>query len=450
MNDITRRGILGGGAGAAVMAASAPPRRAVSARAGTMFIFAAPRLDRVRVGIIGVGERGAPMTKLLTSIAGVEIKAICDIDTVMLDRATAVVAQQQGTAPDRITGDTHAFLKLCDRRDIDVVFVFTPWQWHAPMALAAMKAGKHAFVEVPIATRIEDMWSLVETSEATQRHCMMMENCCYGQEELMVLNMVRQGLFGELLHGAGGYLHMLRDQLSRPERGEGAWRPEWQTRQRGNLYPTHGLGPIAQYMNINRGDRFDYVVSMDSPARGMRDYAQRQLPDSYPRRRWNFVAGDMNSSLIKTVKGRTILVQHDINNPRPYDRLNAIQGTRGAFGGYPPRIAIDHGGKDESYHEWDTDMAPWHARYDHPLWTKLAAEAQRRGGHGGMDFVMLWRIIYCLRNGLPVDQPVYDGAAWSALFDLSDASIRQRSMPQAFPDFTRGAWERAASFEITV
>lgn len=452
MVETTRRGLLGGFAGAAALTTTAAvaQRRPGSARAGSMFSFAAPRLDRVRIGIIGVGERGTPMTNLLMNIDGVEIKAICDIDEYVLDRAVAAVAKRQGNAPMRVTGSTQAFLKVCDRPDIDVIFVFTPWEWHAPMSLAAMKAGKHVFVEVPIATTVEDMWKLVDTSEATQRHCMMLENCCYGQEELMVLNMVRQGLFGELTHGAGAYIHELRSQLAKPDRGEGVWRPAWQTRHRGNLYPTHGLGPIAQYMDINRGDRFDYVVSMDSPALGMHAYAERELAPGNPRRNWKFIAGDMNSSLIKTVRGRTILVQHDIDTPRPYDRLNYIQGTKGAFGGYPARIAVDRGNGDKSYHEWDTDMGPWEKKYDHPLWKSLSEEAKRRGGHGGMDFVMLWRVIYCLRNGLPVDQPVYDGAAWSALFDLSEKSVRQRSAPQTIPDFTRGAWERTPSFNIAV
>ncbi len=458
MTDISRRSLLGGLAGgsmaaglapAAASAAQAAAGKAGPGQAGSMFTYAAPRLDKVRCGIIGVGERGTPMTKLLLKIDGVEIKAICDIDDFVLDRAIADVKQATGTAPTRIGGSKTAFTRLCDRNDIDVVFIFTPWEWHAPMAMATMKAGKHAFVEVPIATTVEDMWKLVETSEATQRHCMMMENCCYGREELMVLNMVRQNLFGELLHGQGAYIHELKQQLSKPERGEGVWRPFWQTHRRGNLYPTHGLGPVAQYMNINRGDRFDYVVSMDSPALGMAAYAQEALPADSPRRDWKFIAGDMSSSLIKTVKGRTILVQHDINSPRPYDRLNYIQGTNGAFGGYPPRIAIDKGDiSPENHHRWDRDMDKWFAKYEHPLWAKVGAEAEKRGGHGGMDFVMLWRIVTCLRNGLPVDQPVYDGAAWSVLFDLSDRSVRNRSAPQDIPDFTRGAWRWAEPFAI--
>lgn len=454
MIDLTRRNMLGGIAGATVAAtaaASAVAARPSGRHAGSMFEFAAPKLDRVRCGVIGVGERGGYITQLLASLDGVDVKALCDIDEPLLDSVTAMVKAKTGTAPDRYTGSTSEYLKMCDRSDIDVIFVITPWEWHAQMALAAMNGGKHAFVEVPIATTIEDMWKLVETSEATQRHCMMMENCTYGREEMLVLNMVRQNVFGELLHGEGAYIHELKHQLLKTDRGEGLWRPIWQTRQTGNLYPTHGLGPIAQYMNINRGDRFDYAVTMDSPALGMALHGQEKLPADSPRRNWKYRAGDMSSSLIKTVRGRTILVQHDIDTPRPYDRINQIQGTNGAFRGYPARIAIDKGSlSSHSYHEWDTDMAKWFARYEHPLWAKIGAEAERVGGHGGMDFVLMWRIITCLRNGLPVDQPVYDGASWSALFELSHKSVMKRSAPMSFPDFTRGAWKTAKSFDIVV
>lgn len=453
MVDVTRRSLMGAiGAAAASGAVAAPGaargKASKPAAAGSMFTYAATRMDRVRCGIIGAGERGTPMSRLLAEIDGVEIKAVCDIDEFMLDRTLARVTKLTGSTPARYTGDKYAYRKLLDRDDIDVVFIFTPWDWHAPMALDAMNRGKHAFVEVPIATTIEDMWALVETSERTQRHCMMLENCCYGREELMVLNMVRQNVLGELLHGEAAYLHELRYQLAKRDRGEGVWRPFWQTRQRGNLYPTHGLGPVAQYMNINRGDRFDYAVSMDSPALGMAKYAREKLPAGDPARGWKFITGDISSSLIKTVKGRTILVQHDINSPRPYSRHNYILGTNGAFGGYPERVAIDQGGLAADHEEWDRGIEKYYAKYDHPLWVSLAKQSARDSDHGGMDFVMLWRLIHCLRSGLPVDQPVYDGASWSALFDLSDKSVRSRSAPQTFPDFTRGAWKAAPIFTI--
>lgn len=449
MVDVTRRSLLGAiGAGAAGASMAGTASALPNAGAGSMFTYAAPKMERVRCGIIGTGERGTPMSRLLAEIDGVEIKAVCDVDELMLDKTLATVTKLTGATPARYTGDNYAYRQMLDRDDLDVIFIFTPWDWHAPMALDTMNRGKHAFVEVPIATTIEDMWALVETSERTHRHCMMLENCCYGREELMVLNMVRENLFGELLHGEAAYIHELKHQLSIRQRGEGVWRPHWQTRQPGNLYPTHGLGPVAQYMDINRGDRFDYAVSMDSPELGMAKYAREKLAAGDPARHWKFITGDISSSLIKTVKGRTILVQHDINSPRPYTRHNYILGTNGAFGGYPEKIALDEGGLAKSHHDWDLAIDKYYAKYDHPLWVSLAKESARDSDHGGMDFVMLWRLIYCLRGGLPVDQPVYDGAAWSALFDLSAKSVRNRSAPQSFPDFTRGAWKTAASFSI--
>lgn len=441
---------MAGATVAANLASAAAAKAAAGTRAGSMFTYAAPKMDRVRCGVIGLGERGGWMSVMMSLIDGLDIKAVCDIDEVVLDKTLAELATKSGVRPVRYTGDQYVYRKMLDRDDIDVVFIYTPWDWHAPMALDAMNRGKHVFVEVPMATTIDDMWKMVETSERTQRHCMMMENCAYGREEMMVLNMVRQNLFGELLHGQGAYIHELKQQLLRRERGEGVWRPFWQTRLRGNLYPTHGLGPVAQYMNINRGDRFDYVVAMDSPALGMGQYARDHLPADDPARSWNFIAGDMSSSLIKTVRGRTILVQHDINSPLAYDRLNYIQGTKGAFGGYPARIVIDDTGQVNHARKWDTDMAKYYEKYDHPLWRKIGPEAERAGGHGGMDFVMMWRIVHALRNGQPVDQPVYDGAAWSALFDLSDKSVRKRSAPMTIPDFTRGAWQTAKSFTVEV
>jgi len=276
-------------------------------------------------------------------------------------------------------------------------------------------------------------------------NCMMMENVCYGREELMALNMVRQGVLGELLHGEAAYIHELRWQMKDMEEGTGSWRTDWHTRRNANLYPTHGLGPIAQYMNINRGDRFDYLSSMSSPALGRQLYARREFPADHIRNQATYICGDMNTSLIKTVKGRTIMVQHDTTTPRPYTRHNLIQGTNGVYGQYPDRFALESLGE---FHEWQHDMSSLQERYDHELWKRTEAAANELGGHGGMDFVMLWRTVYCLRNGLPLDQNVYDAAAWSVVIPLSEASNADRGDSQDFPDFTRGAWRNAPAFEI--
>jgi len=406
-----------------------------------------PKMDVVRVGFIGVGERGVGAVKHFCHLDGVEIKAICDTHEAVVDRAVKIVVDKGFKKPDTYGKDDHDYLRMLERQDIDIVIISTPWKWHTPMAVATMESGKHAFVEVPAAVTVEEAWQLVNTSERTQKNCMMLENVCYGRDELMVLNMVRQGIFGELLHGEAAYIHELRWQMKEIDHKTGSWRTPWHAAVDGNLYPTHGLGPVSQYMNINRGDRFDYITSMSSPSLGRAAYAKKEFPADHGRNKLNYVAGDMNTSIIKTVKGRSIMVQHDTTTPRPYSRHNLIQGTNGVFAGFPNRIALEQGGS-KSYHEWDYDMADWYNKYDHPLWQKMGAEAERNGGHGGMDFLMFWRIVFCLRNGEPLDQDVYDAAAWSAVFPLSVDSVADRSNSKDFPDFTRGLWQQAKPLGI--
>jgi hypothetical protein len=441
-----------------------------------MIDHAAPKLERVRVGVIGTGERGSSLIPLLLAIEDAELIAICDIDPVSLDNARARIGAA-GKAPVEVyTGSDDAYRKLLERDDIDAVVICTPWRWHAPMSIEAMQADKHAFVEVPMATTMDELWQMVEVSESTRKHCMMMENVCYGRDEMMVLNMVQTGLFGELTHGEGAYIHDLRWQMKEIERKTGSWRTHYHTTMRGNIYPTHGLGPVAQYMGINRGDRFDFMTSMSSPALGRAVYAGREFPAGHERNRLNFVKGDLNSTLVQTVNGRSILVQYDTTTARPYSRLNLVQGTGGAFAGFPNRIALEtppaaiqaiydadyekrlaewtSSGKQgdeprpQSFHRWDTNMDKWYQHFDHPFWKSMRENAERAGGHGGMDFMMLWRIVQCLRDGLPLDQNVYDGAAWSALFPLSHDSVVARSKAVDIPDFTRGAWKDAGPLKI--
>jgi len=263
----------------------------------------------------------------------------------------------------------------------------------------------------------------------------------------MVLNMCRKGLFGELTHGEGAYIHDLRGQMKSVGRGTGSWRTGHHVAEDSNLYPTHGLGPVAQYMNINRGDRFDYLTSMSSPALGRQLYAKENFPADHIRNQVKYICGDMNTSLIKTVKGRSILVQHDTTTPRPYNRLNFIQGTRGAFGGWPNRIVVEGRGNTHQWAEGDA-LKPYYDEFEHPLYKRVGEEARRAGGHGGMDFIMLWRMIYCLRNGEPLDQDVYDAAAWSAVRPCSAQSVAKRSASVDVPDFTRGAWKTATPLGI--
>lgn len=404
-------------------------------------------MTTVRVGFIGVGERGVGAVRHFCHIDGVEIKAICDVHQEVLDRAVNIVTEKGFSQPSAYGNTDYAYRDMLDRDDIDLVIISTPWKWHTPMAVDAMNSGKHVFVEVPAATTVEEAWLLVDTAEKTQKNCMMGENVCYGRDELMVLNMVRQGLFGELLHGEAAYIHELRWQMKEIDHKTGSWRTGWHAKRDANLYPTHGLGPVAQYMNINRGDRFDYLTSVSSPARGRQAYAKREFPADHQRNKLKYIAGDMNTSMIKTKNGLSIMVQHDTTTPRPYSRHNLIQGTNGVFAGFPNRIALEEG-SSQSFHQWDHDMAPWYDKFDHPLWRKMGQEAERNGGHGGMDFLMFWRLVYCLRNGEALDQDVYDAAAWSVVTPLSEASVNDRGNSKDFPDFTRGLWKTAKPLGI--
>jgi Oxidoreductase family, NAD-binding Rossmann fold len=401
-----------------------------------------PKLDTVRIGMIGMGNRGIADLSQLLICPGVQINAVCDVVESHAAKAQAMVEAQQHHKPDAYTNGPEDYKRLCDRTDLDIVYIATPWNWHVPICVDAMSKGKHAMTEVPAAVTIEECWQLVDTAERTQKHCMILENCCYGPSELMVLNMVRQGLFGEILHGECGYLHDLRSELF-SHAGEGLWRTAEHIHRNGNLYPTHGLGPMSQYMNINRGDRFDYLVSMSSPSAGLQQYAAEHLSPSDPWTKTNFLEGDINTSLIKTINGRTIMVQHDTSNGRPYSRINSLLGTRGLFRGYPDRIYLD--GRSPA----DTDQTPDdYKQYVHPLWKKLEQAAIAAGGHGGMDYVLNWRLIDCLHNGLPLDIDVYDTASWSSVSALSEKSVAARSAPVSFPDFTRGQWKTLKPLEI--
>lgn len=400
-----------------------------------LFGFRCAPLDKVRVGFIGVGGRGSSLLGNLLDIDQVEIKAVCDVVPERVKSAQKrVVSKGQPEPAGYGSGETD-YKNLCRRDDLDIVYIATPWDSHTPMAVSAMRQGKHAAIEVPAAISLEECWALVDTAEQTRRHCLMLENCCYGEIEMLVLRMARQGLFGELTHGEAGYLHEARDYLLGSD-SSAAWRRAFVAKLNGNLYPTHGLGPVASYLGINTGDQFDYLVSLSSLEAGL-SRRRDALPPGDPRRREHFACGDINTSLIRTARGRSIIVQLSMVQSRPYSRINLLAGTQGTFCDYPPRLHLDGGPAD-----WVTDLQPYHERYGHPLWKKLKASAQTSGGHGGMDYLMNWRLIQCLREGLPLDLTVYDAAAWSCIFPLSIASVASRSAPVGIPDFTRGEWQR--------
>jgi predicted dehydrogenase len=407
-------------------------QRKLEAGGVNMSGFGAPKIEVVRVGVVGVGARGPGHVRNLGKIPGVEIKAICDVVPERAEKAAGIV-DKTGKKVELYTRGPEDYRRMNDREDLDLIVNATPWDWHVPMSLDAMRKGKHAFTEVPFAQTIDECWELVETSEKTRKHCVMLENCCYGEMELMCLRMAQEGVFGELLHGEGAYLHFIADEKLGKGQPKPKWRLEPSIKKDGNVYPTHGLGPVAKYMGVNRGDRFDYLVSTSSPSRGLHVRAEEIFPEGDFRRNIKFALGDVNTSIIKTAKGRTIMVQHDTSNPRPYSRINLIQGTKGLFSGYPDRIAFGE--------QWE-DVAKYQEKYRHPVWAKYGAQAAG-GGHGGMDYVMMARLIECLREGEPMDMDVYDAAALSAVTELSVRSVAKRSSPMEFPDFTRGRWQSA-------
>jgi len=386
-----------------------------------------------RVAFIGTGGRGTNLLENLLAADG-QVVALCDLVRDHAEHAASLVVKAGQAKPQIFADDPYAFEAMLAKDDIDLVLVATPWSWHAEMAIAAMKHGKDVCIEVPGVVTLAECWKIVETSEQTRKHCMMLENCCYGYNETLILRMIRDGKFGDLLYGEGAYLHDLREELF-SDKGEGLWRRAEHTMRDGNLYPSHGLGPVANYMNMQRGDRFGYIVSMSSPQRGLDQYRKEHLHPGDPRLEERYVAGDMNTSLIKTAKGLTITVKHAVATPHPYDRINLIAGSKGIFQDYPPRIYLDSQNKDESY----MPIESW-KQYAHPLWVKEGQLAAKLGGHGGMDFIMLYRLLQCVREGLPPDMDVYDAASWSAVGPLSVSSVSRGSAPVDFPDFTQGKW----------
>ena len=424
--------------------------------------FSAPKLDVVRVAFIGVGARGSGHAKQIAAIEGTEVVGISDLYKDLAERSS-ITCQEIGNGKRHkniaiYSGNKNKWIAMLDEVKPDAVFISTNWDNHAPMAIQTMKSGAHAFVEVPMATTIEDLWDIVNTSEKTRRHCMMMENVNYGRDELMYLNMCRKGVIGDFLHAEAAYIHELRFQMKEEERGTGSWRTHHYAKSKGNLYPTHGLGPVAQYMNLARGeDNFNSLVSYSTPSLGRKLYAEKNYESGHKWNKLNYSNGDMNTSIIKTNLGRTIMIQWDETSPRPYTRHNLIQGTKGILAGFPTRVALENGveGITKDHHTWvqGQNLKILYEKYDHPINKRLDSLIQKMGGrnhvgHGGMDFVMRYRIIECLRNGEPLDQNVYEGCFWSAVTPLSANSINSGGAPQKFPDFTRGNWNKTKPLKI--
>jgi hypothetical protein len=401
--------------------------------------YAAPKIETVRIGIIGLGQRGSEAVERLSFIDGLEITALCDKypDRVAASQKTL---EKMKRPKAKEYSREEGWKALCESNDIDLVYTPTPWHLHTAIAVLAMKNGKHAAVEVPAATTIDECWQLVETSEKTKKHCMMLENCCYDFFEQLTLNMTRQGMFGEIIHAEGAYIHDLsKDWLFNKNAYADMWRLKENASRNGNLYPTHGLGPVAQCMNINRGDKMDHLVSMST-----NDFSLGNLADEMASKDSFFkeftgrhYRGNMNTSLIKTYKGKTLMIQHDVSSPRPYSRIHVLSGTKGSAGKWPSPERISFG------HRWikKEELDDLYKMYSTPIVNHIGAIAKDVGGHGGMDFIMDWRLIDCLRNGLPLDQDVYDAALWSSIAPLSESSVSKKAKTMDIPDFTRGAWK---------
>ena len=412
--------------------------------------FTVDPIENVRIGFIGLGMRGPDAVDRMTYIDGVTVVALCDIEPDRVEKVQTDILEAKGLPRAAAYTGREAWRELCERDDIDLVYICTNWQTHVMMATYAMQCGKHVAVEVPAATSIEECWQLVDVAEQTQRHCMMLENCCYDFFELTALNMAQQGLFGELIHGEGAYIHNLEPYWNEYYEN---WRLEFNQSHSGDVYPTHGLGPLCQAFNIHRGDRMKTLVSMSTPSYNGKKVAKEMMGTD------DFANGDMTTTMIQTEKGKTLLIEHDVYNYRPYNRLYQLTGTEGFANKYPSagftvlEDKLPEGFLAEGEHLNPHGFVPDEVRdkilenYLHPIAVAIEEKAKEVGGHGGMDFIMDYRLIYCLHKGLPLDQDVYDAAEWSCLGELTAASIANGGMPVAMPDFTRGDWNKIQGYK---
>ncbi len=412
-----------------------------------------PAMDTVRIGFVGLGARGPYAVDRYTYIPGVKIVALCDVVPDNVEKVQKALENRGFPRAAGYSGDTEVYKQLCERDDIDLVYICTDWVHHTPIALYAMEHGKNVACEVPMATSLEEIWALINMSEKTRKHCMMLENCCYDFFEMSCLTMAQAGVFGDILHVEGSYLHYLDPYWGGYWNN---WRLDFNQKHKGDVYPTHGLGPIAQVLGIHRGDRFKTLVAMDTkPSNGPRAVKRMTGQNGD-----DFQNGDETSTMIRTENGKTILIEHDVLTPRPYDRMYQIVGSHGFAEKYPvERIVLRADQLQENPASEDLsekllnaeEMAQLQQKYRSPILTpELEELAKKVGGHGGMDFIMDYRLIYCLRNGLPLDMDVYDMAEWCCLAELGAISIEHGSMPVEVPDFTRGAWNQLKGFSYAL
>lgn len=410
-----------------------------------------PKIDTVRVGFIGLGMRGKSAVERFIHIPGTKIVALCDLHPDRVEKAQAIFDKAGLPRAAAYSGSEEAWKELCQRNDIDLVYIVTDWKRHANMMIYAMEQGKHAACEVPSAMTMEEIWKVINTAERTQKHCMQLENCVYDFFELTTLNMAQKGILGEILYAEGAYIHQLEDFW---EAYESDWRMEYNKTHRGDIYATHGMGPACQVLDIHRGDKMNYLVAMDSKPVSIPAYLKEKRGEEYP----DFKNGQHTMTMIRTENGKTIHIQHDVASPRPYSRMYLVQGTKGFANKYPREgyalksDAVETGTlpnhENLSAHSYVPEEVKkaLMEKYKHPIHIELEETAKKVGGHGGMDFIMDYRLIYCLQNGLPLDMDVYDLAEWCCLAPLSALSLENNSAPVAIPDFTRGHWNDVKGF----
>ena len=406
-------------------------------------VFARRLESQLSIGVIGTGLRGRSLLGLLLRRDDVVVPAVCDIDPQAAAAAAQMVRDAEQGAPRQYTGGDEDYLELLGRDDIDAVIIATPWVWHTPMAVAAMRAGKTVGVEVPAALTVGEAWELVRTSEETGVQCTMLENVCYRRDVMAILNMVREGLFGELVHCRCGYQHDLRAVKFQPgvefgEYGESEskWRTQHSIKRNGDLYPTHGIGPVGNWLDINRGNRFVSLTSTSTKARGLHDYVVATAGRDHPNAQVRFALGDVVTTVLRTANEESVVITHDTDLPRPYSLGFRVQGTRGLWMVDGQQLYIE--GVSPEPHRWEP-ADPYIERYDHPLW-KRHEQLAVGAGHGGMDFFVVHGFIEAIRRGEPLPMDVYDAAAWSVISPLSERSVAHGGEPQPFPDFTGGLW----------
>ncbi len=420
------------------------------------------KMPVVRVAFVGLGMRGPGAVERFTYIPGTQIVALCDYEAKRAEACQRFL-KKAGLPPADIYSGATGYEELCRRPDIDLVYVATDWDHHFPVAKCALENGKHTAIEVPSAMNLEQCWELIELSEKTRKHCMILENCCYDWYELNALNMAQHGAFGEVLRAEGAYIHNLDDfwgyYWSNPDGSDPeklGWRMKYNMENRGDVYATHGLGPVAQVLDIHRGDRFTTLVAMDTKAVHGPDYVEAKTG----KRPANFRNGDQTTTLMRTANGKVVEIQHNVMNPQPYNRLYKLTGTKGYATKYPEQhFALDKSQLNASGVAPKVDDLSSHGflpkaehdalmqKYQHPIITKYGAMAQKVGGHGGMDFFMDARLVYCLQNGLPLDMDVYDLAEWCCLAELGSLSMDNNCASVAFPDFTRGEWNKVKGYK---